>query len=146
MAADRGPGVPALPAEMSFLLFHAAGAALGVEAAAVAGVLDAGAARRAGIRCRALGELLRAPGPPGPGEGTVLLFRGRDETHGIGIDGLDEVVSLPTAALQPLPELLRPSRAPGAYWGAVVRSDKVVLLVDVGRLQEPAAQRGATCA
>lgn len=145
MAADRTPAGAALPAELSLLLFRAAGAALGVEAAAVEGILDAGVARSSGIRCRRLGELLRAPGPPGAAEGTVLVFRGREEPYGVGIDGLDDVVSLPTTALQPLPGILRAAPGPRAYWGGFVRSGKVVLLVDVDRLRETAAARTAAC-
>lgn len=145
MDADSAFARSGLPAELSLLLFRAAGAALGVEAAAVEGIVDAGSARRSGIRCSALGELFRAPGPPGVREGAVLLFRGREELCGIGVDGLDEVVSLPLADLQPLPELLRRSPGTGAYWGAVVRSEKVVLLVDADRLQESAAARGGAC-
>lgn len=137
MADDPNSRGDLLPAEMPLLLFHAAGVALGVEAAAVEGIVDAGEARQSGIAFGTLAGLLGTVGAPAPAK--VLLFKGRAEPFGVGIDGLDAVIVLPTTALQPLPEPLSFYRGPRAFWGVAVRENKVVLLVDVDRLLEPAA-------
>ncbi len=144
MIADGNPRGGALPAEMPLLLFHAAGVALGVEAAAVEGILDAAQVRQSGIACRDLAELLGAPGAtmPAPTAKKHLLLKGRELRCGIGIDSIDEIVTIPTAALQPLPEALSLFRGARAFWGGIVRADKVVLLVDVDRLQEPSTAIG----
>lgn len=140
MTADRSPAGGVIPAEMPLLLFHAAGVALGVEAAAVEGILDAEQARRSGIACMDLAELLGVVGAPAPNK--HLVVRDRGARCGIGIDSLDEIVTLPTTALQPLPEPLSYFRGARTFWGGIVRADKVVLLVDVERLQDPAPAIG----
>jgi len=138
MSAERSPARAAHPAELPLLLFHAAGVALGVEAAAVEGILDAEQARRSGIECRDLAEMLGIAVAPSPASGKKLLLKGREARCGIGIDSLDEIVTVPTATLQPLPEPLAHFRGPRTFRGGIVRENKVVLLVDVDRLQEPA--------
>ena len=138
MAADGMAEGGALPAEMPLLLFHAAGVALGVEAAAVEGIIDAGQARESGIESRNLAELLGTGGAPPPASARKLLLKGRDVRRGLAIDSLDEIVTVPTASLQPLPEPLSCFRGPRMFWGGIVRADKIVLLVDVERLQEAA--------
>lgn len=130
MAADRSAAAGVLPAQMPLLLFRAAGAALGVEAAAVEGILDAEQARPSGI---AFGD---PGGAPAPASARVLLFKGRGERRGLRVDSVDEIVTLPTSELQPLPGLLSSLPGARAFWGCVVRADKVVLLVDVDRLHE----------
>jgi chemotaxis signal transduction protein len=134
MAADRNPEGGVLPAEMPLLFFHAAGVALGIEAAAVEGILDTEQARESGIACRNLDELLGAAGASAPAK--VLLFKGREDLGGMGIDSLDEIVMIPATALQPLPEPLASFRGPRMFWGGIVRADRIVLLVDVDRLHE----------
>jgi len=136
MTAECRPEGAVLPAEMPLLLFHAAGVALGVEAVAVEGILDAEQARQAGVACRDLAELFGAGGRTGPAPDKQLLLRGA--RRGIGIDSLDEIVTIPTTALQPLPALLSYDRRPGAFWGGIVRENKVVLLLDAERFLEPA--------
>lgn len=137
MADDPNPCGALLPAEMPILFFHAAGVAMGVEAAAVEGIVDVGEALQSGMAFEALAELLGTGAAPAPA--MVLLFKGCEKPFGVGIDGLDAVSALPTAVLQPLPEPLAYYRGPRAFWGVAVREDKIVLLVDVGRLLEPAA-------
>lgn len=138
MAADGEPAGGALPAALPLLLFHAAGMALGVETVAVEGVVDAEGARQSGIASRDLAELLGLAGAPAPASNMRLLLKGRDARCALAIDSLDEIVAIPTAALQPLPELLAHFRRPRAFWGGLVRGDKIVLLVDVDRLQQAA--------
>lgn len=142
MIAERNPGGAALPAEMPLLLFHAAGVALGVEAAAVEGVLDVEQARRSGIACRDLAGLLGTVRAISPAPQRNLLLKGREVRCGLGIDSLDEIVSVSTTDLQPLPEPLSYFRGPRTFWAGIVRADKVVLLVDADRLQEPAPAIG----
>lgn len=142
MNDDRNPEGAALPAEMPLLFFRAAGVPLGVEAAAVEGILDAEQARQSGISCASLAERLGAGGAPAPAK--VILFKGREGLDGVGVDSIDEIMTIPTAALQPLPEPLAYFRGPRAFWGGTVRANKVVLLVDVDRLVGPAPARGET--
>lgn len=136
MTADRNPERGALPAEMPLLLFHAAGVALGVEAAAVEGILDAEQARQSGIACRDLVDVLGAVVAPAPAPKKHLLLKGREVRCGIGIDSLDELITIPATALQPLPEPLSYFRGPRTFWGGIVRANRIVLLVDVDRLHE----------
>lgn len=138
MAADGKPAGCVLPAQMPLLLFHAAGVALGVETAAVEGVVDEEGARRAGIACRELAGLLGVAGAPAPASDKKLLLKARDARCGIAIDSLDEIVTVAAAALQPLPEPLAYFRGPRVFWGGLVREDRIVLLLDVDRLQQAA--------
>ena len=135
MNAEPNCGGSGLPAEMALLLFHAAGVALGVEAAAVEGILDEEQARSAGIACRDLAEILGAGGALM--RNARLFLNCREAPCAIGIDHLDEIITVPTTALQPLPESLPQFRGLRAFWGGIVRANRVVLLVDVGRLLEP---------
>jgi len=137
MAAERNPEGSVLPAEMPLLLFRAAGVPLGVEAAAVEGILDAEQARQSGIACRGLAQLLGSAPETSAAVNMHLLLKSRKERCGLGIDGLDEFVTVPTAALQPLPAPLAFFRGPRTFWAGMVRGNKVVLLVDADRLQEP---------
>lgn len=138
MTIDGNPESDELPAELPLLLFHAAGVALGVEAAAVEGILDAEQARKSGVACRDLAELLGIVGTPVSAPQKQLLLKGRGMRCGIGIDSIDEIVAIPTAALQPLPEPLAHFQGTRTFWGGIVRADRVVLLVDADRLQESA--------
>jgi chemotaxis signal transduction protein len=135
MGAEPATGAPALPAELQLLLFHAAGAALGVEAAAVEGVMHADLARRSGLACRDLAELLGVAGSGEPHTRLVLVCRGAP--WGIGIDELDEIATVPVAQLQPLPAAFPQFPGSPVFWGGLVRASRVVLLVDVDRLLEP---------
>jgi len=139
MRAEHPQAEDTVPAELPLLLFHAAGVALGVEAAAVESIVDAEQARRDGIACRDLAELIGLARTPARAPQKSLLLRGRGERCWFGIDSLDEIVTIPTAELQPLPEPLAQFKAPRVFWGGIVRENRVVLLVDVDRLQEPAA-------
>jgi len=133
---------PMPPAELSLLLFHAAGAALGVEAAAVEGVMDANLARRSGLVCRDLAELLGAGGTGRSPARLVLVCR--EAPCGIGIDSLDEILAVPTKDLRLLPGLFAQFPGARAFWGGIVRARRVVLLVDVDRLLEPMTAFGET--
>jgi len=135
MSAEPAATVRALHAELPLLLFHAAGAALGVETAAVEGVMDADLARRSGLVCRDLADLLGAAGTGMPPPRLVLVCR--EAPCGIGIDSLDAIVTVPTTDLRLLPELFAQFPGARAFWGGIVRARRVVLLVDVVRLLEP---------
>lgn len=138
MTTDGNPEGRDLPAELPLLLFHAAGVALGVEAAAVERILDAEQARQSEVACRDLAELLGTAGTPVSAPKKQLLLKGRGLRCGIGIDSIDGIVAIPTAALQPLPEPLAHFQGTRTFWGGMVRADKVVLLVDPDRLLESA--------
>ncbi len=146
MANDRTRSDAVLPAEVPLVLFHAAGVALGVEASAIEGVLDAGQARQSGISSGTLAELLGTSAAAEPPAAKVLLVKRREDRFGMGVDSLDEIAAIPTTALQLLPEPLSYFRGPRTFWGATVRAGQVVLLVDVDRLPKPAAAPGeASC-
>lgn len=137
MASEPDSPRAVLPAEMPLLVFQAAGVAMGVEAAAVEGIRDVREARQSGIAFESLAELLGLGAAAAPSK--VLIFKGRPEPYGVGIDSLVAVIVLPTSALQPVPQPLSFYRGPRAFWGVAVQDDKVVLLVDVDRLLESAA-------
>lgn len=142
MTGERDAAGAARPAEVQLLLFHAAGVALGVETAAVARVLDAGSARPPGAAGGALEELFAPLAAPARAPGKALLFKGRPSACTLEVDSLDEIVTIPTSALQPLPKPLAFFRGPRAFRGGIVRGDRVVLLVDADRLQQAAAAPG----
>ena len=138
MSAQSASPSGVLPAQMPLLLFHAAGVALGAEAASVERILDAEQAREAGIACRGLVDPRGNPVEPSPAPEAALVLMGRDERCGIGIDSLDGIVTVPSTDLQPLPAPLSLFPGPRAVWGGIVREQKVVLLVDVDRLLQRA--------
>lgn len=142
MAADQSAERDAIPKEMPLLLFHAAGVALGVEAVAVEAILDSEQARQSGVKCLDLAELLGSVAVPSTASNRNLLLKGRVAWCGLAIDTLDELVTIPTTAMQLLPAVLFGFQGPCAFWGGIVRANKVVLLVDVDRLQDQSLASG----
>jgi hypothetical protein len=134
MANDPVPGTAALPREVDFLLFGAAGVAIGVEASQVQGIVRASQAEASGIPVATLDGILARGGGASPTDGTVLVFRDGGGTSGLAVDGLDSMESVAIEAIRPLPQLLASGGGPKPFWGVLPRGPEVVLLIDLQRL------------
>ncbi len=144
MADDLGR----LPREIDFLVFQAAGVPLAVEASQVTGIVKSLQAAERGISVASLDEILRRSGRAAPAVKDVLLFCDGEKTWGLGIERLDSIQPVSIETIHLMPALLASSGGSGPFWGALIREDKVVLLIDLHRLITlfpcRAAQRAST--
>ncbi|MBZ0155720.1 MAG: chemotaxis protein CheW [Alphaproteobacteria bacterium] len=138
MTGDPGQR-PACPREIRLLTFTVGGVALGVDADQVEGFLEPGQAVSAvpeGIPVYDFHEIVPFRGESSRTAAPWTLFVRHPETpYGVLIDRPEEIVPIPVDSLQPLPPLLASCYGRrGAFWGAWVREDAIILLVDFYRL------------
>lgn len=122
-----------LPAEIDLLIFKAAEIKIALDTVQVDCIISSEQAEQQGIFCVTLNEV------PGIDEGvsalytSVILFK--NETCGIRVNGLDEIITVPIEAIQPIPEPLSYFSGPRIFYGVVPHEKAIVLLIDPYRLK-----------
>lgn len=131
----KGDNTAGLPAEIDLLMFKAAGIKIALDTVQVDCIISSEQAAQQGIFCVTLHEV------PGTGKEssalstTVILHKNEHEAFGIRVDGLDAIVTVPTEAIQPLPEPLSSFAGLRIFCGVVLHENAVVLLIDPYRLK-----------
>ena len=57
----------------------------------------------------------------------------KKEDLGIAVDALEEITSIGLDKIRPLPPLVSSSGVSKAFWGAAVKGEEIILLVDLDR-------------
>ena len=120
--------------EIELLVFSAAGITMAVDTAQVDCLISSERAELQGIPFVRLNDILSL-GIKSPAGSTVIQYRDKGEAYGLEADDLDEMITTPVMAIQPMPAPL--SSFPGSqiFRGAVLRQNTVVLLIDLYRLK-----------
>ncbi|MHB8880564.1 MAG: chemotaxis protein CheW [Thermodesulfovibrionales bacterium] len=134
MTNDEDTAAAALPPEMDLLVFTAGGLKMAVDTGGVDCIMGPEEAQQLGVSFCTLNEILEPGKEDSPAARTVLLYRVGDEDRGLGVDGLDEIMTVPIGAIQPLPWPLSNFAGPRLFWGIVQRGSDLVLLIDLYRL------------
>lgn len=116
-------------------MFHAAGVKMAVETVRVDCIMSGEQAAQQGISSCRLNKVLGSAYETSPEPSTVILYKNGSETCGLGIDGLDEITTVPIRAIQPLPEPLSYFAGPRLFQGIVLHGNDVVLILDLYRLK-----------
>ena len=135
MMKDKNMGADSLPAEMDLLMFHSAGVRMAVDAGQVDCIMSSEQTEQQGICPGTLNEILGREEETSPAFSTVILYKNGGEAYGLGVDGLDAIIAVPTKAIQPIPKPLSYFAELRLFWGIVLRGNDVVLLVDLYRLK-----------
>jgi chemotaxis signal transduction protein len=131
--------------EIQVLIFNIMGIKMGVNMEQICGMREINQAEEKGLKIVKFHEktpfritpvIYRSP--------KLLLIQddGTSSGSGIIVDEPEDIVSIPINSIRPLPpllELLCPSKA---IWGAILRDEEIILLVDFFRLLEVENTRG----
>lgn len=121
--------------EIQLLTFTIRGARLGVDTSQVSEMLEAEQAGERGLSVRRFDDALPFRGGPVTYTSPmVLLIKKGGPQYGILIDKPEEICPVPLSMIRPLPPFMLSRKGPKAIWGAVVREEEVILLVDFCRL------------
>ncbi|MBI5633960.1 MAG: chemotaxis protein CheW [Nitrospirae bacterium] len=135
-----------LPAEIDLLMFNSAGVKIAVDTVQVDGIMSLEQAEQHGVRSSTLNEILEPGIETSSNPSTIIICRDGGEAYGIKVDWLDAIVTVPVKAIQPIPEPLSYFTGPRMFWGAVLRGDDVVLLIDLYRLKGPKSYKAVPAA
>lgn len=135
MTNDNKAAASALPAEIELLLFNTAGITMAVDTYQIECIMSYKQAEQQGISFCRLNEIPGFADETSPASSTVILCNNGVEAYGLGVDRLDEIISVPIAAIQPMPEPLSNFAGPRLFWGIVPQGDDVILLIDLYRLK-----------
>lgn len=126
--------------ELQLLTFTVMGVRMGVDAMQVGRILSVEEADEMGITYSPLHELASfRTGPVSYDSPKVLLIKGETPPRGVLVSAPDDMPSFGLDSLRPLPPLVEDSCASGAIWGAAIRNEGVILLLDFDKLPRPQA-------
>jgi chemotaxis signal transduction protein len=123
------------PEEIRVLIFRAGGIRMGVDASDITEIID-----REQAESRALKPFRLIDGAAGGNMGgtdssiNVLVTRKEGLAGAILIERPEDILTIPMDDLQPLPPLIASCGSSRALWGALVRNDEVILLLDIDKL------------
>ena len=130
------------PDEMQILAFTVMGVRMGVDTSQIDEMLEVDQAMEQGLLTFPIHEefpfglsktVYNAP--------KVVTLKYLQKTLAIMIDQPDEITDVAVDSIQPLPQLVAARRGGSrAIWGAVVRNEGVILLVDLLKLSEHRAE------
>lgn len=130
------------PDEMQILAFTVMGVRMGIDTSQIEEMLEVDQAIEQGLSACPIHEEF----PFGPAQAAyyapkVITLKDRRRPLALVIDQPDEITAVPVDSIQPLPMLIaaRPG-ASRAIWGAVVRNEDVILLVDFLKLSAHKAE------
>ncbi|MBF0558864.1 MAG: hypothetical protein HQL08_08800 [Nitrospirae bacterium] len=136
MSGDTGPG-NTCPDELELLVFIMMGVMMAVDTAQIAGMLKPEEAQRRGVVATGLHQSLHFRDVTVRYEDPhVLLIRNDGDLRGIVIDRPQEIVSAKIDDVRPMPSLLAAAGGSKSLWGAFLRGDECIMLIDFYKLQE----------
>lgn len=128
--------------KLELLLFTLGGVAIGVDTEQVAGIITLEQAEERGMEPAPLHRMMPFGGRPVTyREPRALLTKG-DPPRAVVIEAPEDILATGIDAVHPLPETLAACSAATGIWGATVRKDGIVLLVDLDKLDKALTRRG----
>jgi len=120
------------PSEIQLLTFTLAGLKMAADTDQIAEMVDMDKANAMGLPVRTMHDIIRLRMPEaGYRSPRVLVLKNMSSGCGVVIDQPDEVITVPVGSIRPMPQLISRGAAAGPVWGAIVREDDVLLLVDL---------------
>lgn len=124
---------------ITVLIFSSGGIKMAMDAAHIEGIVDIG---KAGKEARLMDISAGAAVPfelVKPKSKVLMVKKERpkqtadddkEQPYGIVIERLEEITALGLDSIRPLPPLLSPKGGVNAFWGAALKDDEVLLLVE----------------
>jgi chemotaxis signal transduction protein len=130
-AARQPPG----PDELQVLTFTLRGVKMGIDTCQIVELMEPDEAEARGWKPFRLSDRLALRGANAAEHSAKVLLTGKEGTPmAVTIDRPAAILSIPLDDLQPLPRLIASCGGSRAVWGAVVREDELILLVDLYKL------------
>jgi len=121
--------------EIELLTFSIGGVKMAVDTAQIASMLKTGQAEEGGVRIRSLLEKIpfcsteidyRIP--------HVIVIKDEGEPYGVLIDRPEDIIRVSIDEIRPLPPVIASCSSSRAIWGAVLKGQDIILLIDFYRL------------
>ena len=130
------------PDELQILAFTVMGVRMGIDTSQIAEMLEVGQAVSRGLStCPIHEKILFGTSLPAYSVPKVITRKDQRRPLAMVIDQPDEILNVTIDSIQPLPQLIAAGPvAVRAIWGAVVRNDDVILLVDFFKLPAHTAE------
>lgn len=126
---------PHCPDELQVLTFTLMGVKMGIDTGQIVELMEPDEAEARGWKPFRLSDRLALRGGTAAEHSAKVLLTGKEGTPmAVTIDRPDAILSIPLDDLQPLPRLIASCGGSRAVWGAVVRNDELILLVDLYKL------------
>jgi chemotaxis signal transduction protein len=108
---------------------------MAADTSQIAGMIEPDRAEAMGVKVGRLHEhMFFRENPVIYSSPRVLLIKDENAPYGIMVDRPEEIASVPLDFIRPLPPLFEPYAGSKAVWGAVVKDDGVVLIIDFYKL------------
>ncbi|RJQ77883.1 MAG: hypothetical protein C4519_12665 [Desulfobacteraceae bacterium] len=124
-----------IPEEMEILLFSLGAVRIGVDTAQIGGLISPGEASERQVALARMDDRIGCVGGetgcPAP---MVLLIKGEEMSRGLLIDRPEDIVTVKTNAIHPMPVFIQACSRTKAIWGAAIVGDEMVLLMDLYKL------------
>lgn len=121
--------------EIELLVFTMMGVRMGIDTQDIAAMLKPEDTVSQGLTTVALHEKLQFRGAAVKyGQPHILVMKGEGARSGIVIDHPDEIASVKIESIRPLPDVIALAGGAKAVWGAVLRSEEIIFLLDCGKM------------
>ena len=123
------------PQELRVLIFSVMGVRIALDADQISEMMDIETANTRGLTIRYFHEKIsfgdkhveyHAP--------KVIMIKSGNAPYGMVIDAPDDITPVHIRSIQPMPSLLARCGGTGGVWGAVIKNEQVVFLVDMQKL------------
>lgn len=121
--------------DLQVLTFNVGGVSMAVDTAQIDKILETDEAAEKKLKTERLDKIIPFYNSPVIFGSPRVLVTKDEVPFGIVIDRPGDIVSVPLDSIRPLPALLSDSKCPKAIWGAALRNDEVILLVDFYKLK-----------
>ncbi|HAK87745.1 MAG: hypothetical protein A2077_07240 [Nitrospirae bacterium GWC2_46_6] len=123
--------------EVELLTFNIGGVKMGVDTAQIAAMLETGQAEERGVSVSGLFEKMPFRGREITCSAPhVIVIKDEGDPYGILIDRPDDILRVSIDDIRHLPPIFAACGCSKAIWGAVLKGEDVILLVDFYRPAE----------
>lgn len=75
----------------------------------------------------------------------ILVVKDEDGSAGIMIEAPEDIITVKTESISELPMLIRGNKGTGPIWGAALKNNKIILLIDTYKLISGVSKEARTC-
>lgn len=121
--------------EIEFLVFNINGIRFGVETGQISGILKTDDEELKDFKVSWFHEKLSFRDKYVQYREPRVLIIKDGETTGIIIDNMEDIIKITTDSILPIPKLIEICSDSGTIWGATIRDNEIILLVDFYKLK-----------
>lgn len=126
---------------LTVLVFDSGGIKMAIDTAQIEGIVDAVRAEAEKTVLMDISSGGLATAGTAKKKSKVLVLKGKNPPCGIVIDDLEEITTLGIEAIRPLPAFLSSHCGTSAFWGAALRGEEVILLVNPSDIASSGAEK-----